>query len=241
MADTVQYIEGDDPRMVAASRAARETFPQFWREIAYDFNRIVPAISLGAVKVVFHEDDADPTSAVEVMWCDDVAYDGETLAATLINQPRHLTSVREGDRIAVPLDRLSDWIVVLGEAVHGAYTVHVIRQGLPPEERAAHDAAWGYTFPDAPALFDEAQRAELDLTLAAMMAKHLRANPGDRDAVVDDAGRTMLHLMSLYGRLKSVQTLLDLGANRDAVDARGWTAADYARAVGYPEISALFD
>ena len=40
---------GADPAMEAAMGEARSTFRLFWREVAYDFNRIVPALELSCV------------------------------------------------------------------------------------------------------------------------------------------------------------------------------------------------
>src|SRR5205823_7956181 len=73
--------DDSDPEMQRAYEKARATFRYFWREVAWERRRIVPALNLACVKAPF-SDGAKPTRGrdtpeVEHMWLSDVDFDGE--------------------------------------------------------------------------------------------------------------------------------------------------------------------
>jgi uncharacterized protein YegJ (DUF2314 family) len=56
VAQPSQVFLADDggPEMQRAYEQARDTFRYFWREIAWDRRRIVPALEMAAVKAPLH-------------------------------------------------------------------------------------------------------------------------------------------------------------------------------------------
>src|SRR5687768_4780665 len=148
---TVFYTPGDDPAMEQASAKARETFRFFWREMAWERRRIIPACDMSAVKAAF----ADPPEVrarnpggleVEHMWISEVDFDGQQIYGTLLNSPDSLQSFQEGDQVEIPMQQLSDWMYVVSGEVCGGFTVDLMRSRMGKAERAQHDQAWGLDF-----------------------------------------------------------------------------------------------
>jgi len=144
---------GDDPEMDQAASKARQTFRFFWREMAWEQRRIVPALELAAVKASF----SDPPEIraqnpggleAEHMWLLEVDFDGRRLHGTLINSPHSLRSFSEGDRVKIAGKQISDWMYVIAGEVYGGFTVDLIRSRMGKGERKQHDQAWGFDFGD---------------------------------------------------------------------------------------------
>jgi uncharacterized protein YegJ (DUF2314 family) len=149
---TVFLFDGDDPEMRRAGERARETFRYFWREVAWERRRIVPALDLECVKAPFSDgvrtNPATGHPEVEQMWITDVDFDGRDVSGELLNSPNWLTSVKQGDAIRIPLGQISDWMYAIEGEVYGAYTVQLLRSRMDEGERAEHDEAWGLEFGD---------------------------------------------------------------------------------------------
>ncbi|HEX2675852.1 MAG TPA: DUF2314 domain-containing protein, partial [Polyangiales bacterium] len=141
----VFYASATDPAMAAASAAARATFKYFWRELTWEYRRIVPALPLAAVKMAFRDEGGHPDE-VEHMWLDTVMFDGDVITATLVNRPNKLRSVKQGDVVTLTLETLEDWMYVLEDKVYGGATIQAMRKRMPAAERRAHDSAWGFDF-----------------------------------------------------------------------------------------------
>lgn len=141
---------GDDAEMEQAFKRARQTFRFFWRELAWEYRRIVPALGVACVKVAFSdppEVQSDREApAVEQMWVNDVEFDGQHVFGTLINKPNWLTTVHEGDSVKIRPTQVNDWMYSVNDRVFGGYTVNLMRSRMPKKERAQHDAAWGMDF-----------------------------------------------------------------------------------------------
>lgn len=236
----VTYHRGDDSQMHHASAKARESFKYFFNCISQDFNRIVPACELACVKVPFCDDFSDPDAHVEHMWVDGVDFDGVDVFGELLNSPNELQSVSEGDRVAFPLDQVGDWLCVLDDQVYGGFTVQLIRSRMELAERAQHDAAWELSFPEPDCVQVPEVSAEFETAIAGVLAEQISQEPKTVEELFD-GGRTILHLVSLYGRVPSVKVLLESGANVDAKCQRGWTARDYAASLGWTEIMQMLD
>lgn len=149
MSEDIYLFQGDDPEMIAAQKRARETFRYFWREQFWEYRRIIPGLSVSAVKLPFTDTSLnDPDAEVEQMWIMDIDFDGKSISGKLINSPHYLQSVKEGDNVTVPWMALSDWMYAFGdeEEVCGAFTVNVMRHQMEPGERRQHDNAWGLNF-----------------------------------------------------------------------------------------------
>jgi uncharacterized protein len=224
-----------DPGLAEASVRARSTFRYFWRELSWEYRRIVPAIDLAAVKFAFADGDA-----VEHMWVGDVVFDGELVSGALMNEPCRLTNIREGDVVALPLDRVEDWMLTMDREVFGAFTVNAMRARMKQKERRAHDEAWGVSFGDPgevrlPSTEDDHPMA---LNARGSLVAHLVSHPEDVTAT-DDRRFTILHRESLAGNGKLVAVALEHGADVRAVTRGGKTALALARGLGWSSVEEI--
>jgi uncharacterized protein YegJ (DUF2314 family) len=256
---------GDDPEMEQAGRNARKTFRYFWRELAWERRRIVPALDMATVKAPFSDGKAaaraprpDDAPQVEHMWVADVDFDGRDVRGELLNSPNWLTSVKQGDPVKLPLGRVTDWMYVIGGEVYGAYTVQLMRSRMGRAERAAHDQAWGLNFGD-PATVRLAPAPKRGGLLKGLLGKRpaaadapqgdhpMSVNMGSslREAITkdrsfmtnpDDRSWTLLHHLALAGSTSGVKVLLDLGADPATPTRDGRTAAQLAESLGWDEV-----
>ena len=100
----VFLFDNSDPEMQRAYENARVTFRYFWREIAWERRRIVPALDLACVKAPFSDGEQDTrikdTPEVEHMWLSEVDFDGQFVSGVLLNAPNWLKTVKEGDIVS---------------------------------------------------------------------------------------------------------------------------------------------
>ncbi|MEL6552126.1 MAG: DUF2314 domain-containing protein [Cyanobacteria bacterium J06621_11] len=232
---SITFRKAADPKLLQATQNAKATFKYFWKEVALDFSRVVPALSLAAVKVAFSDDFANPDAPVEHMWVEQIDFDGTTMTGVLLNSPNALTSISEGDKVAFPIDRLGDWIGVMAGKVYGGHTVQVIRSGMDADERSRYDASWGLDFPPPETVFTFEGVSPFETVIANEMKKQI---PKNRSLLTEkfDGGRSLLHLEALYGRQESLEVLLSLGADRNLLCDRNWTPLGYAKALGWADI-----
>lgn len=145
--EPVFYADGEDEAMLKAFEQARKSFRYFWRELYWERLRIVPALSFACVKVAFSQ-ELNGSTEVEHMWVNDVYFDGERVCGVLVNDPNVLSSVKNGDEVAVPLEQISDWMFAIEGKTYGGFSVQAMRKAMSQSERAEHDEAWGLNFGD---------------------------------------------------------------------------------------------
>lgn len=143
----VYGVSSDDPAMRAAIEQARATFGDFLRELEADSRRVIPALATTLVKGYFSDDDAP--SDGEHMWVEVQDWNGNSVTGILLSQPGHVKSVRVGDTVRVPRERLSDWLYDSDGTARGAFTVQVLRRRMSPAERREHDAHYPFAFEEA--------------------------------------------------------------------------------------------
>ena len=226
---------GDASDLAAASAAARRTFKLFWRELSWEYRRIVPAYDVACVKLAFEQE-----GEVEHMWVGDVRFDGQKLRGTLLNEPNQVRSVHAGDAVdAVLGPRLGDWMLAHAGQVLGAYTVQAMRARMGDRERAEHDGAWGLDFgpPDRVRLPPEDDDHPMALNMLPSLEEFLAKNPGQA-AALDDEGLTLLHREALAGNACVVAVLLAHGVPVNARSGSGRTALALARRLGGPKVEA---
>lgn len=244
---------GDDPEMQSASEQARATFRYFWREIAWERRRIVPALDLACVKAPFSDgENAAPVEGqpdVEQMWLGDVDFDGQRISGKLLNAPNWLKSVKQGDTARFRLREITDWMYAIDGKVYGAYTVNVLRSRMGARERQEHDGAWGMDFGDPKKTRIVPQKkswfggkVDLDVHpmsegMATKLAETLANNPSMPHAK-DDNGWTMLHHEALAGSLSTVMVLVKAGADVNAMGTNGATPLRLAKVLGWEKIAA---
>ena len=144
MSDSIIPVQAGDPQMEAAMKEAREHFPEFWSVISEDSKRVIPVYAGAMVKAYFFDPDA-PQSG-EHMWVQRVDYDGKMITGTLADRPGRIRSVRTGQQVSFPLERLSDWLYVDDGKAVGVYTVRLLRTRMSTEERRAHDSHYPFSF-----------------------------------------------------------------------------------------------
>ena len=245
----VFLFDNSDLEMQRAYEQARATFRYFWRELAWERRRIVPALDLAYIKAPFSDGEQGvPVSGkveVEQMWIDEIDFDGEIVSGVLLNTPNWLKTIKAGDSVQVPLGHISDWMYAIHGEVYGAYTVNLMRSRMNPRERKEHDRAWGLKFgaPNIIRVVPSAQMPEMrehpmSETMALPLKNQLAQNPAMRDAK-DDQGWTLLHSQALAGSAATVRVLLESGADPNAVTNRGWTSLRLAESLGWGQVSAL--
>ncbi|MGD9368675.1 MAG: DUF2314 domain-containing protein [Desulfobacteraceae bacterium] len=159
MNEPVFIFDEKDPQMIHAYKAAQKSFKYFWRELSWERRRIVPGLDLAMIKLPFTD---GPRSVgkpeFEHMWCDEIDFDGENLTGRLINTPNWLNSVKEGDSVQALFSHLTDWMMTVDGVAYGGYTVNMMPAGMSPQERKAHDQAWGLNFGDPNDIHTEIDR-----------------------------------------------------------------------------------
>lgn len=251
--EPIFYFNNDDPEMQEAYARAQATFRYLWRELSWEYRRIIPGLDFACVKAPFWDEDGEKDEAgnprVEQMWLSDVSFDGETITGTLINSPNWLTSVAEGDEVSLPLSGITDWMYAIGGEAYGGYTVNLMRKRMDPDERGEHDAAWGLNFGDPDVIdlvpaWEEGQAADpaadhpMDVNIAESVQGQLKDDP-ELINMADDDGWTFLHQFSLAGANNCVRVLLEEGADPNARTKDGKTPLDLAQTLGWEGIAQL--
>jgi len=227
-----------DPAMVRAMETARATFPLFWRELHWEYRRIIPAFGMTVVKFPFSDSAGGP---VEQMWVTDLQFDGVELRGTLMNKPNQLRSVRQGSAVQRPWGELSDWMYTSRDQAWGGFTVAALRATMSQAERTSHDDAWGLDFgpPESPRVPARTEHP-MALNMGPSLNEHLQKRPGDLTAP-DEFGLNMFHALALSGSPSLVSAALAFKPDVKAKTNRGLTARDLAHAMGWTEVVAVLD
>lgn len=241
----IYFAEGDHPKMIEAYKKAQETFKYFWRELSWEYRRVVPGLDMASVKVAFTQEvEGQDEPVVEHMWIGNLDFDGKVIYGELLNEPNEITELVEGDQVGVTLDQISDWMFISQGKSYGGFTVQALRSEMTDEERTEHDAAWGLDFGD----FNEVtividQQESPENLVEHPMSKNMKENLGDfltknpeEVSRLDEAGFTFLQKEVIAGNLTSVEVLLAHGADKNAVNNEGKTALDYAKEMNWEHI-----
>lgn len=137
-------VEEDDKGMNAAMAQARKEFPTFWKAVSEDRKNGEPKRVPAMVKAYFSDKGED---GGEHLWIDEVSYDGKMISGVVASEPADLKSVKLGEKVSFPLERLSDWLFVEKGEAKGAFTVNYLRKQMSAEERKEHDKGYPFRFP----------------------------------------------------------------------------------------------
>jgi uncharacterized protein YegJ (DUF2314 family) len=231
------YSKTDDPKMIQAYQEAQDNFKYFWRELSWEYRRIVPALDTACVKVAFSQDsETGDDPLVEHMWINEIEFNGHHVSGVLLNEPNELTNVEEGDAVKIPLAQLSDWLFATRDKTYGGYTIQVLRSGMSDAERKEHDEAWGIDFGDFNKILVAYQQEEhpenliehpMSVNMKESLIEFLKTNPNEL-SFKDRLGYTLLHKETIAGNKTSVEVLLEAGADSNARTIDNLTALDFA-------------
>ncbi|ESK53481.1 hypothetical protein F990_03341 [Acinetobacter tjernbergiae DSM 14971 = CIP 107465] len=100
----------ESPEMILAFEKAQKTFKYFWRELYWEYRRIVPAFDLAYVKCAFTQEhiDSPDSPQVEYMWVEQIDFYGTTISGQLMNQPIYINNVQAGENIKQPFEAIVD-------------------------------------------------------------------------------------------------------------------------------------
>jgi uncharacterized protein YegJ (DUF2314 family) len=135
-ADKVTYVAADDPKMNAAIDKARATINTF---IVVLKN---PKAGQTQFSVKMPVTDGKQT---EHMWLFPVSYDGKKFHGTINNDPELVKNVKLGQKVSIETSQISDWMYVENGKLVGGYTLRVLREAMPPSERAEFDRSVPFT------------------------------------------------------------------------------------------------
>lgn len=240
------FADGESPKMIEAYKKAQETFKYFWRELSWEYRRIVPGLDVACVKLAFTQ-DIDGETIVEHMWINDINFDGDTIYGILVNQPNDLTNVNNGDEVQIPVNQISDWLFAVQGKTYGAFTIHAMRSEMEEDERQDHDDAWGLEFGDYNDIWvvsDQKEKPEnlvehpMSKNMKESLIDFVKNNPEELTAT-DELGYTFLHRETIAGNKTSVEVLLESGVDTKAQTANGKTALDFAKQLNWEHLIPL--
>ena len=256
----IYWADGDSPKMIEAFQNAQKTFKYFWRELSWEYRRIIPALSLACVKIAFSQEIENESPIVEHMWINEVNFDGHNVSGILINIPNELTNIKKGDLVNVPLNQISDWLFAIpgnsskpvlsrsGSSqrpkTYGGFTIQAMRSDMSEQERNEHDNAWGMDFGDfneVLVVYEQKEKPEnliehpMSINMKEKLIEFLKENR-DEISNKDDKGLNMLHKETIAGNLSSVEVLLSFGADKSIKSNQGETALDFAMKLDWEHI-----
>ena len=125
-------VSGEDVQMNEAIAMAQRTLDGF----ALALENPQPNQYGFSVKVRL-EDGAH----IEHIWLSDPVVGNESVSGTIGNEPLDITGFEFGQSVEVPRGSVSDWMYVEDEVLKGGVTIRLLRDRMPPEEKAAFDAS----------------------------------------------------------------------------------------------------
>lgn len=242
----VFFADGENPKMIEAFKKAQETFKYFWRELSWEYRRIVPGLDVACVKLAFTQ-EIDNETVVEHMWINDINFDGEKIYGILVNDPNELTNVENGDEVEIPINQISDWLFASQGKTYGGFTIQAMRSEMSETERAEHDEAWGMDFGDYNDIlvaFEQKEKPEnliehpMSINMKESLLEFIKNNPNEVISK-DDLGYTFLHRETIAGNSTSVEVLIESGADINAKTIHGKTPLDFAKQLNWQHLIPL--
>lgn len=246
----IYFVRNDSQKMISAFEKAQDTFKYFWRELYWEYRRIVPALDAAYVKVAFMQNmEGLDEPKVEHMWINDVNFDGEMIEGVLINKPDELTNVKDGDRVEIPLSQVSDWLFATNGKTYGGFTIQAFRSEMSEKERKNHDKAWGLNFGDYnDILLVYEQKEHPENLIEHPMSKNMKAKfveflEGNPEILTekDKKGYSILHRETIAGNASTIEVLRQFNVDINDKTNSGKTAIDFARSLNWTHIIPLVE
>ncbi|MCG9490942.1 DUF2314 domain-containing protein [Acinetobacter pittii] len=232
--------------MILAFDKAISTFKYFWRELYWEYRRIVPALELAYVKCAFIQENPEDTNQplIEYMWIDQVNFDGSTISGTLLNEPYIIDNVQAGETVRIQFESVVDWMFLSNGVVHGGFTIQEYRKTLNASDRKEYDEAWGIDFgnPDEILLAYDQKNCPENLDEHPMCKNMLdqfidiiNADP-KIISEKDESGNQLLHREVLAGNYLFVREILTMNVNKLIMNNQSMTPLDLAHKMGWSNI-----
>ena len=133
-------VDQNDPDMQAAIRRAKESVQEFLHRLAAPPS----SQSSAAVKVALEEQ-----GVTEHAWLAEARIEGDHFVGRLDNDLVQIRRWRAGDMVRVPQTALSDWLAIDNGRLVGGFSIRLLRDRMPPAERARFDRSAGFVVDEA--------------------------------------------------------------------------------------------
>ena len=131
--DPVVLVAEDDAEMDQAIADARARLSEFWT-----LHENTPAgVSDLSLKV-----EISDASGTEFFWAGDIQKRDGKIFGTINNDPNIVKSVKLGQEIEIPEDKIADWMYVKDEKMHGNFTMGPLLKTLPKEQADELRSRW---------------------------------------------------------------------------------------------------
>ena len=248
--DKTIFFAKQDELMKEAIKNAQQNFKYFWRELYWEYRRIVPAHDFAMIKMPFEQQVEGHTEPlVEHMWINNINFDGKIISGELVNDPNQLTNITKGDIISTEVDKIDDWMISINGKTLGGYTIQLMRSGMGDKERKGHDQAWGLDFGDYNEVLLVHQQKEkpenlvehpMSKNMADKTREFLKENP-DEISFIDKNGFTLLHKEAIAGNSTTIEILLELGADKTIKSNSNKTASNYAALMAWDHLNDILN
>jgi uncharacterized protein YegJ (DUF2314 family) len=123
--DRVIQVPTDDQEMQRAMTSARASLAEFWKT----FDTPKPGEEGFALKVAIIDG-----SKVEHFWVNRIERSGQTISGIINNDPNDVTTVKLGQRVEFPTERISDWMFLRNSKIVGNATLRVLMKFMPKDQ-----------------------------------------------------------------------------------------------------------
>ena len=123
--DRVIQVPTDDQEMQRAMTSARASLGDFWKA----FEAPKSGEEGFALKVAVIEG-----SKVEHFWVNRIERSSTTISGIINNDPNDVTTVKLGQRIEFPVERISDWMFLRNSKIVGNATLRVLMKFMSKEQ-----------------------------------------------------------------------------------------------------------
>jgi uncharacterized protein YegJ (DUF2314 family) len=137
--DNISAIYSDDQNMNNAIDNAKKTFGEF--DSAFKSNKF--DTSTFAIKVRFETDDGG-----EHIWATSLIIKDGNYFGIIDDLPEVTTKVKQGDRVKITNENLSDWMYSDNGVLRGGFTIKVLRNYMSPEEKKQFDSNFSFRIED---------------------------------------------------------------------------------------------
>lgn len=131
--DPIKWFSGEDVGMTKAIKEAQANYDIFLKELTNESRRIIPAMTVCLIKYAFPYKDGS-FEGVEHMFLSDIYIENDTVFGTL-NSESFYTDIKEGTKITVDRNFVSDWLYVIDEKTYGGFTFKYMWNTFSDEEK----------------------------------------------------------------------------------------------------------